>query len=131
MGIFLKVCGGVFLALILVLVVGKNSKDFAMVLSVMACCMVTLAAMEYIRPILEFLSEIESMGELDHNMVRILLKVTGIGLITEICSLVCVDSGSTSLGKTMKIMGCSVMLWLSLPLYAMLLELLQRILGAL
>ena len=131
MGIFLKVCGGVFLSLILVLVVGKNSKDFALVLSVMACCMVALAAMEYIRPILEFLSEIESMGELDHNMVRILLKVTGIGLITEICSLVCADSGSASLGKTMKIMGCSVMLWLSLPLYAMLVELLQRILGAL
>lgn len=129
MGIFLKACGAVLIAVILVLIVGKNSRDFALVLTVLVCCMVSLTAMEYIRPVLEFLSQLERLGGLDHNMIRILLKVAGIGLITEICSLVCTDSGSGSLGKVMKLLGSSVMIWLSLPLYAMLIELLQRILG--
>lgn len=129
MGIFLKACGAVLIAVILVLIVGKNSRDFALVLTVLVCCMVALTAMEYIRPVLEFLSQLERLGGLDHNMIRILLKVAGIGLITEICSLVCADSGSGSLGKVMKLLGTSVMIWLSLPLYAMLIELLQRILG--
>ena len=130
MGIFLKACGAVLIAVILVLVVGKSSKDIALVLTALVCCMVALTAMEYIRPILDFLSKLESLGGLDHNILRILLKVAGIGLITEICSLVCADSGSASLGKVMKFLGSSVMIWLSLPLYAMLIELLQRILGA-
>lgn len=129
MGIFLKACGAVLIAVILVLIVGKNSRDFALVLTVLVCCMVALTAMEYIRPVLDFLSQLERLGGLDHNMIRILLKVAGIGLITEICSLVCADSGSGSLGKVMKFLGTSVMIWLSLPLYAMLIELLQRILG--
>ena len=129
MGIFLKACGAVLIAVILVLIVGKNSRDFALVLTVLVCCMVALTAMEYIRPVLDFLSQLERLGGLDHNMIRILLKVAGIGLITEICSLVCADSGSGSLGKVMKLLGSSVMIWLSLPLYAMLIELLQRILG--
>ena len=129
MGIFLKACGAVLIAVILVLIVGKNSRDFALVLTVLVCSMVALTAMEYIRPVLEFLSQLEHLGGLDHNMIRILLKVAGIGLITEICSLVCADSGSGSLGKVMKLLGTSVMIWLSLPLYAMLIELLQRILG--
>ena len=129
MGIFLKACGAALIAVILVLIVGKNSRDFALVLTVLVCCMVSLTAMEYIRPVLEFLSQLERLGGLDHNMIRILLKVAGIGLITEICSLVCTDSGSGSLGKVMKLLGSSVMIWLSLPLYAMLIELLQRILG--
>ena len=129
MGIFLKACGAVLIAVILVLIVGKNSRDFALVLTVLVCCMVALTAMEYIRPVLEFLSQLERLGGLDHNMIRILLKVAGLGLITEICSLVCTDSGSASLGKVMKLLGTSVMIWLSLPLYAMLIELLQRILG--
>ena len=130
MGIFLKACGAALIAAILVLIIGKSSKDFALVLTVLVCCMVTLTAMEYIRPVLDFLSELENIGGLDHNMVRILLKVAGIGLITEVCSLMCADSGSASLGKTMKLLGSSVMIWLSLPLYTMLIELLQRILGA-
>ena len=129
MGIFLKACGAVLIAVILVLIVGKNSRDFALVLTVLVCCMVSLTAMEYIRPVLEFLSQLERLGGLDHNMIRILLKVAGIGLITEICSLVCTDRGSGSLGKVMKLLGSSVLIWLSLPLYAMLIELLQRILG--
>ena len=130
MGIYLKACAAVLLSVIIILIVGKSSKDFGLVLTVMVCCMVAMAAMEYIQPILEFLSKIEDIGGLDHSMIRILLKVSGIGLISEICSLVCADSGNASLGKVMKLLGCSVMIWLSLPLYAMLIELLQRILGA-
>ena len=130
MSVFLKACGGVLMAAILALILGKGNKDFAMILTVMACCMAALAAMEYIRPVLDFLGSVEEMGNLDHNMVRILLKAAGIGLISDICSLVCADSGSASLGKIIKILGCAVILWLSLPLYTMLIELLQRILGA-
>lgn len=129
MSIFWKACGAILLTVILILIVGKTSKDYALVLTVAACCMVAMAAMEYIRPVLDFLSRIEEMGGLDHNMIRILLKVSGIGLISEVCCLVCTDSGSASLGKVMKFLGSCVMIWLSLPLYTMLIELLQRILG--
>ena len=131
MSVYLKACGAVLIGVILILIVGKNSKDLALVLAAAVCVMVALTAMEYIRPVLEFLTNLENLGNLDHNMIRILLKVSGIGLITEICSLVCADSGNASVGKVMKLLGSSVMIWLSLPLYTMLIELLQRILGAL
>ena len=131
MSVYLKACGAVLIGVILILIVGKNSKDLALVLAAAVCVMVALTAMEYIRPVLEFLTNLENQGNLDHNMIRILLKVSGIGLITEICSLVCADSGNASVGKVMKLLGSSVMIWLSLPLYTMLIELLQRILGAL
>lgn len=131
MELFLKACGGVLLTVVVTLTLGKNSKDYAVVLSVLACCLVALAAMEYVRPVLDFLSQLERAGGLDHTMIRILLKAAGIGLISEIAALVCSDSGNASLGKTIKFMGSAVILWLSLPLYTMLLELLQGILGAL
>lgn len=102
-----------------------------MVLGIGACCMVTVAALEYLRPVMEFVKELENIGGLDHSLIRILLKVTGIGMICEICALACNDGGCGSLGKTVKILGTTVILWLSLPLYAMVVELLQRILGGL
>lgn len=102
-----------------------------MVLSIAVCCMVALTALEYLSPVISFVSQLEQIGGLDHSMIRILLKVVGIGMVSEIAALVCSDSGSSSLGKTVKLLGSAVILWLSLPLYSMLVELLQRILGGL
>lgn len=93
--------------------------------------MAAVAAVEYLRPVIDFIKQLENVGGLDHSLIRILLKVTGIGLICEIGAMVCTDSGCSALGKTVKILGSAVILWLSLPLYAMLVELLQRILGGL
>lgn len=129
MELYIKTCGGIFLSVIFVLSLGNHSKDLSMVLGIAVCCIAAVAALEYLRPVIDFIKQLESIGGLDHTLIRILLKVTGIGLICEISSLVCSDGGCSSLGKTVKILGSAVILWLSLPLYAMLIELLQRILG--
>lgn len=131
MGLFLKACGAVLLAVVLMLALGNRSKDMSVVLAIAVCCMAALTALEYLDPVLSFVSQLEEIGGLDHSMIRILLKVVGIGLVSEIAALVCSDSGSSSLGKAVKLLGSAVILWLSLPLYSMLVELLQRILGGL
>ena len=131
MGLFIKACGASMLAVILILSLGNKNKDLSMVLGLAVCCMVALGALEYLKPVMDFIAQLEDIGGLDHSMIRILMKVSGIGLICEIASLVCADSGCSSLGKTVKLMGATVILWLSLPLYAMLVELLQKILGGL
>lgn len=130
MELFLKACGAVLLAVILILAQKNMSKDLPMVLGVCICCMVALTAMEYLRPVMDFLDQLEQLGGLNHNLVRILLKSVGIGLITEITALVCADAGHSSLGKTVQLLGAAVILWLSLPAFTMLIELLQRVLGA-
>ena len=129
MDVFIKTCGGVLLSVILILSLGNRSKDLSMVLAIAVCIMVSLAALEYLQPVIDFIKQLESVGGLDGTLIRILLKVTGIGIICEIGSLVCGDSGCSSIGKAIKIMGTSVILWLSLPLYGMLVELLESILG--
>jgi len=131
MELFVKTCGAVLLCVILILSFGGKSRDISMVLGIAVCCMVSLVALEYLKPVIAFIGQLEEIGGLDHSLVRILLKVTGIGLICEIAALVCSDSGCSSLGKTVKLMGAAVILWLSLPLYAMLVDLLQQILGGL
>lgn len=129
MELFIKTCGIVLLTVILMLALGSRSKEQAMVLGIAVCAMGALAALEYLRPVIDFISQAEQIGGLDHSLIKILLKVVGIGLISEIAALVCTDGGSSSLGKAVKLLGSAVVLWLSIPLYSMLMELLQRILG--
>ena len=131
MTLFLQVCGGLLLAVIMVLTLKSNSKEIGTVLAVAVCSMTALSAMHYLQPVLSFLESLEKLSNLDRDMVSVLLKVTGIGIITEICALVCKDAGNESMGKSMQLLGTAVILYLSLPLFSALIELLQKILGEL
>lgn len=131
MTLFLQVCGAVLLAVILVLTLKSHGKDIGTILAIAVCCMVALAAIEYLQPVLSFLESLENLGGLDGDMVTTLLKATGIGIITEIANLVCKDAGNESMGKSMQLLGTAVILYLSMPLFTTLIELLQKILGEL
>ncbi len=131
MGLYLQACGAVLLALVLILCVANRTKEIAVLLGIGVCCMVMLVAMRYIEPVVDFVKQLSSIGDLDASMIAILLKVVGIGMVSEVASLVCADSGNSSLGKTLQLLGNAVMLYLAIPLFTMLMELVQTILGEL
>lgn len=124
-------CAAVLVAVILISVLGNDRKDMGMLIGTGVCCMVVLLALEYLKPVLDFIGQLENMGDLDHSLIQRLLKIVGTGVISEIAALICADSGNHALGKSVQYLACAVILWLCLPLYAMLLELLQKIMGEL
>lgn len=126
---FVKAAAGVLIAVILALTLSKNSKDLALLLGLAVCTMVTLAAITYIQPIVQFMQQLQSIGNLDNTMVSILLKVVGIGLIAELSSLICADAGNSAMGKALQYLATAVILYLSLPMLSKLLELMETILG--
>lgn len=128
MTLFLQACAGVFLAVILTLTM-ERGKGMAVLLSLAVCSMVGLIAMEYLSPVIEFLDTLQKVGGLNSELLKLLLKAVGIGLITELACLVCNDSGNSSMGKALQILGATVIMWLSLPMLTAFLELMQKILG--
>ena len=128
---FLRACGAVFLAIILIVNLSGHRKDMAALLTLAVCIMVALVAVQYIRPVLEFVVELEEIGGLDGEMIRILLKITGIGMISEIVAPVCADTGNASVGKSLQFLAVMVMLALSIPLFRSLILVIQEILGQL
>lgn len=131
MTLFLQVSGAVLMAVILVLALKTHSKETGAILSIAVCCMIALSAFHYLQPVFTFLESLENLGGLNNATVETLLKATGIGIITEISGLVCKDAGNESMGKAMQLLGTAVILYLSIPLFYSLIELLQRILGEL
>lgn len=129
MELFLQASAAALLAMILCLMLSKQGKETGILLSLAVCCMICVIALRYLEPVMDFLNQLEDLGGLDSNMVTILLKAAGIGFLSEIASLVCADAGNSSLGKSLQILGSAVILWLSIPLFRGLLELIQQILG--
>ena len=107
---------------------GKNS-EIALVLTLACCCMIALSAARLIEPVVDFLERVRSIGKLDSDILQILLKIVGIGFIGEITAAICADSGNGAVGKTLQLLSAAVILYLSLPLFSELLDLVERIMG--
>ena len=126
---FLQASAGVLLTVIMVLALGKEGKQSALLLVLAVCAMVGVLALGYLRPVVDFMKRLSAIGQINGQMLGILMKVVGIGLIGELAGLICADSGHASLGKVLQILSAAVILRLALPLLEQLLELLERVLG--
>ena len=129
MAVFLQATGLVFLGVILVLVVGKQSRDLSLLLSLGICAGLCVAAGGYLQELMGFLGELRALGNLDRSFLGILLKCAGIGYISEIAALICADAGEQAMAKALQILAAGAVLYLSLPLMRELLGLIQEVLG--
>lgn len=126
---FWQGAAAVLLTVILVLALGHQGKQSALLLTLAVCCMVGCLAVSYFTPVVSFIHRLQEVGKLDGGMLEILLKTVGIGIIGELASMICTDSGNGALAKALQLLSAAVILWLSIPLMEQLLELLQEILG--
>ena len=131
MEVFLQGVGAALIAAVLGLTLANRSKEHAMVLTIGVCCMVLILAFTYLDPVMELLRELESLSGLEDEMLPILLKVVGIGLVGELAALICNDAGNSSLAKAIGVLASGAILWISIPIFRSLIHLLQQILGAL
>lgn len=129
MTVFLQVVAGVIVAVVLGLALSKQGKDITLLLGIAVCCMALAAAASYLEPVIDFIRSLQALGGLNSDMLGIMLKAVGIGLIAEVAGLICADSGNGALGKTIQIVASAAVLWLSVPLMTALLELIQKIVG--
>lgn len=130
MSLFLKITAGVLLTVILSLVLAKQGKDFSILLSLSVGCMVIIASVDFLRPVVSFLSRLVDAGQLHNDFLNLLLKVVGVGLVSQIAGMVCADAGNQSLGKVLQIMTTAVIMRICVPLLEQMLSLLESVLGA-
>lgn len=131
MDLFWKTSAGVLIAAVLIITIEKQEKDMALLLTMMVSAMAALVGLSFLKPVIAFLYELEELGDLQSGVLNILLKATGIALVSELGASICRDSGNTSLAQAVKLMGIMAMLSFSLPVLETLMELIQTILGEL
>lgn len=129
MELFLKTAAGCILSLILILMLGKQERDLAAMLSIAVCCMIALTALTTLAPVMDFLRRLETEGNFGPFGLDSIVKMVGIGLVSELVATLCQDAGNASLGKQVQLLAGIVILKLSLPLLETLLELIENLLG--
>ena len=130
MDTFLKATGGILVALVFYLILAKQGKDISLLLTVVVCIMVVGVAVEYLTPVISVVEQLRSVGNLDSQMLNILLKTVAIALLAEIVENICSDSGNGAMGRSVQFLASGVILWMSVPLFNGLMDVLEEILVA-
>lgn len=128
---FWKASALTLIGAIISVVVGKQEKDFGLLVTIAACLMVTAITVTYLEPVLDFLHSLESIGDLQSDMLKNLIQIVGVGVAAEIFSMICTDAGNASLAKAVQLLSAAVILYLSIPMFTSLMTMIQQILGAL
>ena len=131
MTIFWKAAAGVLVSLILILTLGKQEKDIGILLNIAVCCMLATGLFQILDPIIQFLDTLRELTAMESSALTTMLKLAGIGLVSELISMICMDSGCSSLGKGLQLLGSCLMLYLSIPIIELLLDTIRSIMGGL
>lgn len=130
MSTVIKAICGILIAVILSQILAKQGKDFSLLLIIVVCCMVMTAATVFIEPVLDFFQRLQTLGQLNNDLIKILLKAVGIGVLTEMTVMICTDMGNSAMGKSLQLLATVTVLWLSIPIFEELLQLLESVLEA-
>lgn len=131
MELFFQAAALVLLGMIFVLILRGTGRGIGELLSILVCCLVIVAALRYIRPLMEFVQTVRAIGALDTELLAIVFKAVGISVTAEIAALLCADAGNSAMGKALQFMATAAIGWLSLPLLTAILELIEEILRGL
>lgn len=126
---FIKLIAGVLITAIIYLILSKRDKEITVLLTLAVCCMIVGIAVVYMRPLFDFFNDLRKAADLNSDFLKILLQAVGIGLLSEITSLICTDIGNAAMGKTIQIVSSSLILYISLPLFQKLMTMISEIMG--
>lgn len=130
MNILFKVIACVLMTVVLGNTIPKDRKELSLLLSIAVCCMVSITALSYLKPVFSFIDEIQLIAQLNTDSLAILMKVVGISVTVEITSLICKDIGNDAVGKSLQFLATAMILCFALPLFEELLILIEKALEA-
>lgn len=130
MDTYFRILCGVLISALLLLSLPEKGKTFGVLLSVGVCAMAVLAGVRFLEPIVLFMRTLKEAAGVSDDNLRLLMKVLTVGLSSEIAAAVCNLSGASAMGKMVEQVGAFLIVSLTVPLYAAILELIQKLVGS-
>lgn len=114
---------------VLIMFTSKQERDIALILALAGTVAVSAIMVSYLKPVIEFLGHLSELASLNADHLNVLIKASGVAIISEMASLICSDSGNSGLANAIKLLGSAVILWFSIPVFQSLVKLICTVLG--
>lgn len=123
-----KIIGIGLTALIVIIILKQYKPEFAVYVSIIAGVIILLMLMDKLRGVISLLKNLTNKTGVGSSFLKILLKITGIAILTEFATSICKDSGETAIASKVDLGGKIIIISISIPIITALLELIITIL---
>ena len=123
-----KIIGIGLTALIIIIILKQYRPEFALYTSIIAGIFILVLSLNNISGVIGMLKDLSSKANINSNFLGIILKITGIAILTEFAVSICKDSGESAIANKIDIGGKVIIITISLPIISTLLETILKIL---
>lgn len=124
----IKIIGIGLASLILIIILKQYKPEFAIYVSLLAGALILALIFSKISGIIELINNLTNKISIHKEFVTLLVKITGIAILTEFAVSICKDSGETAIASKVDMGGKVIMVSMTIPIMAGLLETLLKIL---
>ena len=124
----IKIIGIGLIALVIVIILKQYRPEYAIYVSIIAGILILFLAMEKLSGIINLLQSISDKTYINKQFLGILLKITGIAIVTEFAVSICADAGEKAIASKIELGSKVIIVAMSIPIISSLLELIIEIL---
>ena len=123
-----KIIGVGLVALIIIVILKQYRPEFAMYVSLSAGVIIFALIFTKLSGIIEILKNLSSKAAINSQFIALLIKITGIAILTEVAVSACKDTGETAIANKVDLGGKVIIMSMSIPIMCSLLETIVQIL---
>lgn len=123
-----KVIGIGFLTLIITIILKEYKKEYAIYAVLIGGLIIIFYSMDTIKSIIDFINTLSSNKNYNSEFISLLLKITGISILTEYAVSICKDSGENAIANKIDFGGKVIVISLSIPVISTTLTTLTKLL---
>ena len=124
----IKVIGIGLIALVIAIILKQYRPEYVIYISIIAGILILFLTLEKFSGIINLLKSIFDKTYINKQFLEILLKITGIAIITEFAVSICSDAGEKAIASKIEIGSKVIIVTMSIPIISSLLEVIIDIL---
>lgn len=123
-----KIIGIGLISLILILILKQYRPEYTIYVSLIAGILIFYLISDKLFGIISLLKSFSNRASINSEFIGIILKITGIAILTEFAVSICKDAGESSIASKIDLGGKIVIISISIPIITSMLETVIKIL---
>ena len=118
----IKIIGIGLISVIIILIIKQYKPEFAIYISIGAGILIFALIAGKLLGIIEILQNLSNKASINNEFIVLLIKITGIAILTEFAVSICKDSGESAIASKIDFGGKVIIMSLSIPILSSLLQ---------
>ena len=123
----IKIIGIALIALIITIIIKQYRPEFAIYISLVAGVIILALVIGNLTNVINLLKDISTRSGINNKFLGILLKMTGIAILTEFAISICKNAGENAIASKVEIGSKVIIISLSVPIITNLLEVILKL----